>query len=135
MRGRRPAMVYDAYGRADHLHRESMEVQDFLEMTEGDMQSPEDDTDFDNFLRNCVEPVYQGCTENQLQCGIMLMTLALVYDVSENFVTTLLGYLVGTLLPRFNSLPKTSYELKTMIRKLGLEHQRLDNLPRRAYSI
>lgn len=32
-------MLYEAYGRADHLHRESMEVQDFLEMTEGDMQS------------------------------------------------------------------------------------------------
>lgn len=122
-------MVYDAYGRADHLHRESMEVQDFPEMTEGDMQSPEDDTDFDNLLRNCVEPVYQGCTENRLQCGIVLMTLASVYGVSDNFVTALLGYLAGTLLPRFNSLPRTAYELKTMIRKLGLEHQRIDTCP------
>jgi len=63
-------MVYEAYGRADHLHRKSMEVQDFPEMTEGDMQSVEDDTDFDNLLRNRVEPVYQGCTENQLSYNV-----------------------------------------------------------------
>ena len=57
------------------------------------------------------------------------MTLASVYGVSDAFLTAVLTYLAGTLLPRFNYLPRTTYELKTMVRKLGLEHERIHCCP------
>ena len=114
---------------ADMLHWDNAEAANTPVMEEDLTNMEIGNTDFENLLRNCVDPVFEGCTENRLQCGIVLMTLASVYGVSDNFLTTLLSYLAGTLLPRSNSLPRSAYELKTMIRRLGLEHERIDSCP------
>ena len=57
------------------------------------------------------------------------MTLAMVFGVSHTFLLALLTYLAETLLLRNNLLPRIAYELKHMIRRLGLEHQRIDTCP------
>lgn len=114
---------------ADSLHRDNAEAANTPVMGEDLCDMEIGNTDFENLIQNYVDPVFEGCTENRLQCGIVLMTLASVYGVSDDFLTALLSYLAGTLLPRSNSLPRSAYELKTMIRRLGLEHERIDSCP------
>ena len=89
----------------------------------------EEDIDFINMMQECTEPVYGGSGESRMQTGIVLMTLASLYVVSDAFMTALLIYMAGTLLPTSNTLPRTCYELKIMIRRMGLEHERIDSCP------
>lgn len=103
---------------------------------EVNLAAPEDDTvdeddnvDFENLILECSEPLFEGSRESRMQSGIVLMTLATVFGVSDTFLTALLTYLAGTLLPTNNVMPRTAYELKRMIRRLGLEHQRIDTCP------
>ena len=123
-------MVYEAFGRADRLHRDHATPEQPMEdnVAQGD-NIADGEVDFNNVLQVCVGPVYDGCSQNRLQAGIVIMTLATVFGVSDNFLTALLTYLSGTLLPRSNSLPRTTYELKRMIRRLGLEHERIHCCP------
>ena len=121
-------MAYDAFGRADTLEREAfadlMAEEEHLQ--EADL-TQEDDVEFRNMMQECLEPIYEGSRESRMQCGIVLMTLATVYGCSDTFLSALLTYLAGTLLPLNNLLPRTAYELKRMVRTLGLEHQRIDS--------
>ena len=122
-------MMYAAFGTANTLHRVASE--DGMNFTaEREMREDEcDDVNFLNLIRDSVNPVYPGCRENRIQSGIVLMSLASVYGVSDAFLSALLTYLAGNLLPRTNSLPRTAYELKTMIRKLVLHHERIHSCP------
>lgn len=125
-------MVYEAYGRADSIHREvSVPLHDaeYAGVVSDGQENVAQDVDIENLIQVCVQPVYEGCSENRMQCGIVFMTLASVYGVSDNFVTAILSYLAGSVLPRSNSLPCTAYELKIMIKKLGLDHERIDCCP------
>ena len=88
-----------------------------------------EEMDFENTFQECVIPLFDGSRENRLQAGIVLMTLSTVYGVSDTFLTALLTYLAGTLSPQLNSLPRTVYELKTMIRRFGLDHVRIHCCP------
>lgn len=124
-------LAYDAYGRADSLEREAgshgiggpnfiHEEEDF---------AGNDEVDFDNIMQECTELLYEGSSETRMQSGIVVMTLATVFGVSDTFLSALLTYLAGTLLPRNNCMPRTTYELKCMIRRVGLEHERIDTCP------
>ena len=123
-------MAYDAYGRADDLHRGvSMDLDggDFAPVE--NEEEVEEDVNLQKLLQECAEPVYDGSRESRMQSDIVLMTLSTVYGISDAFLSALLTYLVGTILPANNSLPRTLYELKTMIKRLGLEHERIDSCP------
>ena len=123
-------MVNEAFGRADSLQREHAQADAQVGYDMGlEEDAVEDEVLFGNVLQDCVNPLYDGCSQNRLQAGIVLMTLSTVFGVSDNFLTSLLTYLAGTLLPRSNSLPRTTYELKSMIRRLGLEHERIHCCP------
>ncbi|KAG0595487.1 hypothetical protein M758_UG170300 [Ceratodon purpureus] len=64
-----------------------------------------------------------------MQSGIILMTLSFVFGVSDAYLSALLTYLAGSLLLANNSLRRTAYELKTMIRRVGSNHKRIDCCP------
>lgn len=124
-------MAYDAYGRADSLERDAANP-DFGgsdHIPEEENEADFVDVDFENVMQDCVEPLYDGSSETRMQGGIVIMTLATVFGVSDTFLSALLTYLAGTLLPRNNVMPRTTYELKTMIRRLGLEHERIHSCP------
>lgn len=119
-------MVHEAYGRADRLQREVSEpVREEDLPRHEEEQTEEVELNFENTFQDCVVPLYEGSRQNRLQAGIVIMTLSTVYGVSDNFLSALLTFLAGTLLPQSNNLPCTAYELKTMIRRLGLEHERI----------
>ena len=122
--------AYDAYGRVDFIHRSvSEEMQMEQPRLEQNGVGAENDVDFDNLMQECMEPVFEYSGETRMQFCIVLMTLSTIYGVSDSFVTALLTYMAGTLLPRGNCLPRNSYEMKTMILRLGLEHERIDSCP------
>ena len=120
----------DAYARADSLHRGSVgpEINEPHMANDPDVVEDED-IHFENLLEECTEAVYKGSRESRMQSGIVLMTLSTVFGVSDAFLSTLLTYLAGTLLPENNNLPRSAYELKAMIRQLGLGHDRIDTCP------
>ena len=120
-------MAFDAYGRADSLHRGCVGEDNPLEDEVGG--GVDGTTDFDNLIQECTGPLYAGSRESRMQSGVVLLTLSTVFGVSDAFLSALLTYLSGTLLPAANSLPRTCYELKTMIRRLGLDHDRYDSCP------
>lgn len=108
-------MVHEAFGRADSIHRDVTEPLHDAEDAGGvgdGYENVAQDMDIENLIQDCVQPVYEGCSENRMQCGIVFRTLASVYGVLDNFVTAILSYLAGSVLPRSNSLPHTTYELK-----------------------
>ena len=113
-------MMSNAYGRADQLHRAATEEEFEMGGQNDETEHVYDDVDYENMVRESTTPVYKGSRENRLQSGIVLMTLASVYRVSDAFLSALLTYLTGTLLPRSNCLPRTAFKLKNMVRKLGL---------------
>lgn len=122
-------MMYTAFGYADTLHADAaVDGRNFEPEPEVD-EAEIDDVEYENLIKESVDPVYTGCHENRIQCGIVLMSLASVYGVSDAFLSALLTYLAGSLLPRSNCLPRTAYELKRMIRKLGLQHRRIHCCP------
>ena len=123
-------MMYSAFGHADALHADAVgDARNFEQDAEEMEEDLGDDIDFVNLIKETVDPVYTGCHENRLQSGIVFMSLASVYGVSDAFLSALLTYLAGSLLPKSNCLPRTAYELKTMIRKLGLHHWRIHSCP------
>lgn len=124
-------MAYDAYGRVDSMERDAAsdmnDVPDYR--GEDDGGEGDVDVDFQNLMQECMDPLFEGSMESRMQSGIVIMTLCTVFGVSDTFLSALLTYLAGTLLPRNNSMPRTTYELKSMIRRLGLEHDRIDSCP------
>lgn len=121
-------MAYDAFGMADRLERDAYaELHPEDEPLQEDHVIPEDNTEFQNMMRECMEPIYEGSRESRMQGGIVLMTLATVFGVSDTFLSALLTYLAGSLLPINNLLPRTAYELKRMVRTVGLDHERIDS--------
>lgn len=124
-------LAYDAFGRADSLEREAYAEEGVPHMgADGDEDHlQENEVEFQNTMSECMEPLYVGSRETRMQSGIVLMTLSTVFGVSDTFLSALLTYLAGTLLPRQNLLPRTAYELKRMIMRIGLDHQRIDSCP------
>ena len=121
-------MAYNAYRRADSLHQEiSMEQDNDPLPAQKDLEDTDDAIDFEKMMQECTDPVYKGSRETRMQSGIVLMTLSTVYGVFDTFLSAL----ASTLLPLNNSLPRTAYELKNMIRRLGLDHERIDLCPDR----
>ena len=88
-----------------------------------------DEVQYQNLLWESTTPVYDGCHQNRIQSAIVLMTLVSVYGVLDSFLTAIFTYLAGNLLLRSNCLPRTAFELKMMVRKLGLEHKRIHCCP------
>jgi hypothetical protein len=120
-------MVYEAFGRADELHHDAGQGQpDDLDFQgHPDIPNIEEEINLANLIQECTEPVWEGCNRSRMQSSVVLVTLCQLYGVLDTFVTALLTYLARDLLPSSNCLPRTVYEVKTMIRKLGLQHERI----------
>jgi len=101
---------------------EEDEVLDF-----DDLSSKEDEpnrTDLvEDLLRQAVEPLFYRSSTSRLQFSIILMSLCTLYSVSHHYLGEILTFLKHDVLPTNNNCPKSSYEMKTLIMKLGLSHE------------
>jgi hypothetical protein len=125
-------MVRDAFARANNLHGAvhgkgvlaeeppDIDVRNNFEVDEEDM---------DQLIRESTELIYEGCAVNCLQTSIILMNMCSLYGVSHTFMDELLIFLGGDLLPRSNLLPHSTYQMKRMIMKMGLQHKAIHCYP------
>ena len=118
-------MVQDAFARADAVHEElppvmdppqeaGNEDEDYLHINLEDM---------DNLIQESIQALYEGCPVNRLQANIVIMNMANMYGVSNTFIDELLRFLASDLLFQSNCLPRSTYEMKRMVMRMGLEHQ------------
>ncbi|KAG0575331.1 hypothetical protein KC19_VG337500 [Ceratodon purpureus] len=67
-------MMYTAFEYADTLHADAaVDGRNFE--PEPDLEEAEiDEVDYENLIKDSIDPVYTGCHENKIQCGIVLMS-------------------------------------------------------------
>lgn len=118
-------MVADAFARADAVHEGMPPVVD------PPQEARNEDADYvhinledmDTLIQESTQPLYEGCPVNRLQASIVIMNIANLYGVSNTFTDELLRFLAGDLLPQSNCLPRSTYEMKRMVMRMGLEHE------------
>jgi hypothetical protein len=124
-------MARDAFTRIDDIHNEAVNDGNQAPVDDNNMEGDEqwNEENLQNLLRESTESVYEGSTQNRLQCSIILFTLCSLYSVPNTFLDALLTWIAGDLLPTSNCFPRSSYEVKTMLMKLGLKHRQIHCCP------
>jgi hypothetical protein len=89
----------------------------------------EDLEDLDDLYKEGTRPVYRGSSVSTISTTIFLINMAVIHGVSNAYVDKLLKYLSTVLLLLENNLPKSHYEAKRLIRKLGLNYHVIHTCP------
>ena len=114
------------FARVDEIHQqfteEGDEVLDF-----DDLSSEENEPDrseiLEELVREAVEPLFPGSRSSRLQFSIILMSLYTLFSLSHHCIDEILTFFKHDVLPEGNTCPSTSYEMKSMLMKLGLSHE------------
>ena len=119
-------MAQNFFAQADEIHEHVSEDEDtFLDFEE--LSSTDEETDdtnvIDDLLQQSREPLYDGSQTSTLQFSIILMSLCTLFSVSHHCLDELLTFLKHDVLPANNNCPRNSYEMKTLLMKLGLSHK------------
>lgn len=124
-------MARDAFARVDDIHNNSGDEDDptGMEAGMGEVEGQYDEANLSHLIRESTESVYEGSTQNRLQCSIVLFTLCTLYSVPHTFLDALLTWIAGDLLPTSNKFPRTAYEVKSLLMKLGLKHEQVHCCP------
>lgn len=95
-------MARDAFQRIDDIINDAMNGGENSAMdgnnVEGDEQCNE--ANMQNLVRESTERVFEGSTQNRLQCSIVLFTLCSLYSVPHTFLDALLSWIAGDLRTR-----------------------------------
>jgi hypothetical protein len=123
--------LFDTFAVGDRLPDETPHV------FEDDIQDDEvldDHTDdleqLDNLYREGTRPLYKGTNVNTISATIVLINMAVIHNISNAYVDELLKYLSTILLPSQNKLPRSHYEAKKLIQKLGLNYNIIHTCPK-----
>jgi hypothetical protein len=119
-------MAEDAFARVDEIHNNNVHKDDDtgMEVGSSEFEGSLDETNLEHMIRESTETIYEGGSQNRLQCAIVLFTLCSLYSVPHTFLDALLTWIAGDLLPTSNRFPITAYEVKSLLMKLGLkDHQ------------
>ena len=100
-----------------------------METGSGEIEGRLDEANLEHMIRESTETVYEGGSQNRLQCAIVLFTLCSLYSVPHMFLDALLTWIAGDLLPTSNRFPRTAYEVKSLLMKLGLKHDQVHCCP------
>ena len=126
-------MVQDAFVRIDAIHEEMTAENDGdpVDMM-ADLEQESMDlnvSDMEQLIRESTEVLYEGCAINRLQAAIVLLNMANLYAIPNTFMDELLSFVAIDLLPQSNYLPRSTYEMKRMIMRMGLQHRAIDCCP------
>ena len=120
-------MVEDAFARGDEIHQEQQQQDDVFEPDEDDgCQTTEE---MEKLFAESRKRLFKGCRTNRLKFVIVILTMCNLYGVSYSFLDELLRFLWSDILPRDNRLPKTSYECRTLLMRMGLKHEDIPCCP------
>jgi len=126
-------MARDAFTRVDDIHNEFVneDGQAPINIDNNNLEVDDElnEENLEDLVRESTERVYEGSDLNRLQCAIVLFSLCSLYSVPHTFMDALLTWIAGDLLPTSNCFPRTSYEVKSMLMKLGLQHKQVHCCP------
>ena len=110
-------MARDAFGHIDDIHRDSLNDVDAADVgvDVGDGDAEFNEVNLETLIRESTERVYEGSTQNRLQCAIVLFSLCTLYSVPHTFLDALLTWIAGDLLSTSNMFPRTAYEVKNLL--------------------
>ena len=119
-------MAENYFARVDEIHQQERDEEDCVLDFE-DFSSEEEQPDMtllmEELLRGSAEPLFHGSQSSRLQITIILMSLCTLYSVSHHCLDEILTFLKYDVLPADNTCPKSSYEMKRLLLKLGLSHE------------
>jgi hypothetical protein len=114
-------LIIDALARVDEIHAAISNDNVIPEVSPDAEEAMEVDADdMEETIWETTQPVWEGCSINRLQAGIVFMNMCNLYGVPNTFLDELLTFLSVDLLPRGNNLTRNSYETKQMVTKMGL---------------
>ena len=120
-------MVEDAFARGDDIHWEQQEQDDVPEPDEDEFcQSTEE---MEALFAEGRKRLFRGCKTNRLKFVIVVLTMCNLFGVPYSFLDELLRFLGSDVLPKNNRLPKTSYECRSLLMKMGLKHEDIPCCP------
>jgi hypothetical protein len=116
--------VRDAFGEGDRLREVTTEAEVHDTVEDVDAYEYSDRLDLlDELSRQASHPLYDGINVSIVSATIVLVNMTVVYSILNEYLSELLKYLSTALLSRENQLPRTYYEAKNIIRKLGLNYK------------
>ena len=120
----------DAFGVGDQLREQTVEAElhDDVDDVELDDVSAQLEL-LDELSRQATRPLYDGLNVSIISATIVLVNMAVVHSVPNEYLNELLKYLGTILLPRGNQLPLNYYEAKNIIKKLGLNYKQIHACP------
>jgi len=118
--------VMEVMDQGDALHREEV-----LEDAVPDNEDVAIETldGLEELYDQAMTTLYTGAHTNIVSGTFVLMTMCVVFKVSNKFTDELLKYLSEDLVPTGNKLPGTHYTGRKMIRRLGLDYNNLHAYP------
>jgi hypothetical protein len=124
-------MARDAFARIDEIHDNNNNANDEAGMDAAfaEVEAQFNEANLEHMIRESTETVYEGSSQNRLQCAIVLFSLCTLYSVPHTFLDALLTWIAGDLLPTSNKFPRTAYEVKSLLMRLGLKHDQIHCCP------
>ena len=83
-----------------------------------------DPSSFKNVLEDAEKPLYPGSKHSKLSSLMKLYNIKRLYDSSDSGFSVLLE-VMNEILPNDNSLPKSMYEAKNIMKLLGLDYEKI----------
>lgn len=124
-------MARDAFARVDDIQNDVLNDEGQALLDSSDLEGEEEynEENLAYLIGESTQPMFEGSTLNRLQCGIVFFSLYSLYSVPQTFMDALMKWIAGDLLPTSNCFPRTTYEVKTMLMKLGLQHRQVHCCP------
>jgi hypothetical protein len=122
--------IEDAFGEGDRLRESTTEA----EVHNGEEELGDEEYSarldlLDELTREATQPLYEGLNVSIVSATIVLINMAVIHSVPNEYLNELLKYLSTVLLPRGNRLPRSYYEAKSIIKKLGLNYKQIHSCP------
>jgi hypothetical protein len=89
----------------------------------------DDFEELEDLYREGTRPVFHGSKVSTISATIVLINMVVIHGISNAYVDELLKYLSSVLLPGENKLPRSHYEAKKLIRRLGLQYNIIHTCP------
>ena len=106
-------MVQDAFARADEIQGNVVEQNSGRGQTSNtDNALNVDDDNMEELIHESTQPLYDGCSINCLQAGIVIMNMCNIHGMLHAFLDELLSFMALDLLPWANCLLCITYETK-----------------------
>jgi hypothetical protein len=85
-------MARDAFTRIDDIHNDAVDNGEQAPMDANIIEGEEqwNEVNLENLVRESTESVFEGNTQNRLQCCIVLFSLCTLYSVPHTFMDALL---------------------------------------------